>query len=164
MTNDRSANGLRRSPFNDLSVEQVEFLKSEIHAIGADENVFKFNLGVGTSYSDELDVIYVRSDVLPDGNSTHPRDLMSPRAVLAHEYYGHRAFRGTALAKGAWNDEFRASYIAAKNAANLTDEDRAYLVMDAITRASDAGISIRYNDFMRGVLHGDDNKSSNYQK
>jgi hypothetical protein len=52
----------------------------------------------------------VRGDVFPDNNSNHPRDLMSERAVFAHEYYGHRTYRGTKLKSGVWNDEFRASY------------------------------------------------------
>ena len=40
----------------------------------------------------EYSLIYIKGDVLPDLNSTHPRDLMSPKAVLAHEYYGHKYF------------------------------------------------------------------------
>ena len=82
---------------------------------------------------------------------------MSERAVLAHEYYGHRTHRGTTLEKGSWNDEFRASYTAAKICPNLTDEDRRYLILDAIERAKEAGINIRYNDFIRRVLYGKEN-------
>jgi hypothetical protein len=79
---------------------------------------------------------------------------MSERAVLAHEYYGHRNYRYTILEKGSWNDEFRASYMAAKNAPNLSDEDRVYLSSDAIERAKEAGVTIAYNDFIRRVLYG----------
>ena len=79
---------------------------------------------------------------------------MSERAVLAHEYYGHRSFRGTQVDLGSWNDEFRASYKAAIIAPGLSDEDRAYLIMDAIERAKQAGVTIKYNDFMRKVLYG----------
>ncbi|MMZ66548.1 hypothetical protein D1872_290540 [compost metagenome] len=79
---------------------------------------------------------------------------MSERAVLAHEYYGHRAYSGTRLPPGSWNDEFRASYMAAKNTPNLTDEDRIYLMLDAIERAKEAGVTIKYNDFMRRILYG----------
>ena len=61
------------------------------------------------------------------------------------------------LASLMWADEFRASYMAAKNAPGLTDEDRRYLIMDAISRAQEAGVSIRYNDFMRRVLHDEFN-------
>ena len=79
---------------------------------------------------------------------------MSVRAVLAHEYYGHRAFRGTNLSQGSWNDEFRASYMAAKTAPGLSKEDRRLLVLDALERAKSAGVSVRYNNFIRGVLYG----------
>ena len=79
---------------------------------------------------------------------------MSSRAVLAHEYYGHRAYRGTKLKPGAWNDEFRASYMAAKNTPNLSDEDRRYLILDALERAKESGITIKYNEFIRGILYG----------
>ena len=79
---------------------------------------------------------------------------MSSRAVIAHEYYGHRAYRGTKLRKGAWNDEFRASYMAAKNTPNLSDEDRRYLILDALERAKESGVTIKYNDFIRRTLYG----------
>ena len=95
--------------------------------------------------------------MFPDKNSIHLRDLLSERAVLAHEYYGHRAYRNTKLERNSWNDEFRASYMAAKNAPNLTDDDKRYLVSDAIERAKEAGVTIKNNDFMRGILYGSQN-------
>ena len=149
------ANGMRKSPFIPLSDEDKAHLLEEIAAIEADPKHFVFRDGFGTGYSDDRDIVFVSSNVFPPSDgSNHPRDLMSERAVLAHEYYGHRANRGTNLAKGSWNDEFRASYTAAKQCPNLTDEDRAYLILDAIERAHEAGVSIRYNDFMRRVLYG----------
>ena len=147
-------NGLRTAPSRILSDEEIKQLKKEISEINADVDVFKFNVGRRTGYDDELDEIRVRGDVLPDTNSNHPRDRMSSKAALAHEYYGHRANRGTKLSKGAWNDEFRASYMAAKNCPNLSDEDRYYLVLDALERAKEKGVSIKYNDFIRRVLYG----------
>jgi len=155
MTNidDRSAGGLRRSPFTTLNSEEIEHLRTEIRAIGADESVFLFNDGDRTGYTDNDDIISIRYDVFPNTNSTHPRNLMSERAVLAHEYYGHRANRGTTVTSGSWNDEFRASYLAARNAPNLSDEDRRFLVLDAIERARESGVTIRYNDFMRRIIY-----------
>ena len=150
----RSAGGLRRSPFYVLSEEDINHLKAEITAIGAELSVFRFNQGRRTGYIDRKDVINVKGDVFSDKNSIHPRDLMSERAVLAHEYYGHRANRGTSLPEGSWNDEFRASYSAAKNTPNLSDKDRAYLIMDAVERTKEAGVSIQYNDFMKECLYG----------
>jgi hypothetical protein len=81
---------------------------------------------------------------------------MSERAVLAHEYYGHRAYRDTDLQDGSWNDEFRASYMAAKNTPNLNEEDRQYLILDAVERAKEAGVTITYNELMRRILHGNE--------
>lgn len=154
---DRGASGLRRSPFNELTDSDIDSLKQDIQAIGADESVFRFNQGSRTGYVDELDIVNVRGDVFPTTDSTHPRDLMSPRAVLAHEYYGHRAYRNTPLPRQAWNDEFRASYMASVNAPNLSDLDRRYLVMDALERASAAGVTITHNNHIRSVLHGYNN-------
>ena len=148
------ANGGRKSPFYTLTDSEIDSLKADINAIGADESVFKFNVGSTTYYDDEYDVIFVKGNVLPDLNSKHPRDLMSSRAVLAHEYYGHRAHRGTKLKPTSWNDEFRASYAAAKNTPNLSDEDRRYLILDALERAKESGISIKYNDYIRRMLNG----------
>ena len=147
------ANGLRKPPTYILSEKEVDAIKIDIRAIGADESIFKFNVGSRTCYDDVLNEIRIRGDVLPDNTSLHPRDLMSARAVIAHEYYGHRAYRGTKLLHGSWNDEFRASYMAAKNAPNLSAEDRRYLILDALERAKEAGISIKTNDFIRRVLY-----------
>ena len=150
----RSSSGLRRSPFNTLTPEDIEYIKSEIQGIGADESKFIFNRGARTSYSDKHDLIFIRGDVFPDTNSLHPRDLMSERAVIAHEYYGHRAYRNTSLPKGSWNDEFRASYIAALTTPNLSSEDRRFLMLDAVERAKEAGVRIEINSAMRRYIYG----------
>ena len=148
------ANGQRTSPYHILSEDEINSLMEDIKAIGADPSVFSFNTGVRTGYIDELDIINVRGDVLPDLSSANARDRMSPRAVLAHEYYGHRANRGTTLAKGSWNDEFRASYLAARNCPDLSKEDCTFLIRDAIMRAQEAGVKITNNAFMKEVLYG----------
>ena len=150
------AYGLRRSPHHLLTDEEIEKLKEDIKAIRADIIVFKFNKGSQTSYSDLLDEVHVRGDVLPELVSIHPRGLMSPRAVLAHEYYGHRPYRNieNELSPGSWNDEFRASYMAAKNTPGLSREDRRYLVLDALERAKSAGVTIINNSFIRRILYG----------
>ena len=148
------ANGMRTPPTHILNEQEIESIKSDIKTIGADEKVFRFNSGRYTGYNDDGDFINIRGDILPDKNSKHPRDVMSQRAVIAHEYYGHRVHRGTKLPKGSWNDEFRASYSAAKNCPNLSDEDRRYLVLDALERAKEKGVAIKYNKFIRRVLYG----------
>ena len=79
---------------------------------------------------------------------------MSVKAVLAHEYYGHRRFRKTKIEPGDWRDEFRASYRAAIDTPALSDEERASLMIDAYQRASDAGFSIKYTDDYRRIVYG----------
>ena len=149
------ARGLRRSPYHILTEDEIAGLKKDIEAIKANASVFKFNKGFRTSYNDESDEVRVKGDVLPGAASTHPRDLMSPRAVLAHEYYGHRPYRNASkpLPYGSWNDEFRASYMAARNAPGLTIDDRRFLILDALERAKDAGVRVTHNAFIRGVLY-----------
>ena len=148
------ASGNRKPAQYILTERDIAKIKEDIRIIGADESVFRFNVGRRTGYDDVLDEIRVRGDILPDKNSLHPRDLMSTRAALAHEYYGHRAYRGTKLKRNAWNDEFRASYMAAKNTPNLSAEDRKYLVLDALERAKEKGVTIKHNDFIRRILYG----------
>jgi hypothetical protein len=58
------------------------------------------------------------------------------------------------LPKGSWNDEFRASYIAAKKAPGLSTQDRIYLILDAMERAKESGVNIRLNNFIKDVLYG----------
>lgn len=159
-----------------LSKEEIEFVRQEIRWIEADESVFVFNdedhIDKSTCYNFVNDRIYVTRNIFPDTNygSTHPRDLMSVRAVLAHEYYGHRSFRQEYLADyyrgdstyttSLWQDECRASITAARITPNLTDQDRCKLVMDAVYRAEEANHQIKMDAFMKEVLYGysDDEK------
>lgn len=113
-----------------MTKEEIDFVKSEIRRIEPDESVFIFNdeahMDRSTCYNCVQDKIYVTRNVFPDNDhgSTHPRDVMSVAAVLAHEYYGHRAFRNEYLADlgkenadrttPQWVDECRASITAAK--------------------------------------------------
>lgn len=148
------AQGQRKSFLVPLSDDKA-FINNEIEAIEADISVFQFRNYRPTGYSDERDKIYISSSVFPSNDgSMHPTDLLSVRATLAHEYYGHRKYRGTKVPQGSWNDEFRASYMAAKNCPNLSDEDRRLLVLDALERAKTAGVSVRYNNFIRKCLYG----------
>lgn len=156
MIHDKNAGGLRLSPLHTLSEAEIAHLKNEIRIIGAPESIFVFNEYFKTGYMDDYGIISIAGDVMPDksSNSTHPRDLMSERAVLAHEYYGHYKYAPSKFSRGDWKDEFRASYIAAKTALNLTDDDRRYLVLDALDRAKEAGVTIKHNKFIRRILYG----------
>lgn len=108
--------------------------------------------------------MYITRNVFPDTKygSTHPRDLMSIRAVLAHEYYGHRNFRDEYIndqktgtqTKLFWEDECRASIVAAKITPNLTIQDKSHLIQDAIYRADEFSQQIELDSFMKEVLYG----------
>ena len=167
------AMGLRKPPNHFLSDDEIQQLTNDIRAIKADEAVFVFNSVIvrGTCYRPQDDKLFIKGNVLSDCNSVHPRDLMSQRAVLAHEYYGHRPYQAQYLSEfekldldedeyllkisdREWADEFRASYMAAKTSPGLSDDDRRYLILDALERAKEANMSINYNDFIRRVLHG----------
>lgn len=151
----RAMAGGLRAPITELTMAQRQFVRNEIAAIGGDMSHFSFaGWKAGTRYVDKDDMVYVSGNVFPDATSTKARDRMSVRATLAHEYYGHRSFRGTKAKPGSWNDEFRASYTAALKAPGLTVEDRQLLMRDALDRASEAGVSIKYNDEIRRILYG----------
>lgn len=154
----RNINGQRTSRYRQLTDDEISQLLDDIDALEADSSIFRFNEGNQTGFLDSEGIINVRGDVLPDLNSNHPRDLMSPRAVLAHEYYGHKHFDDVFGVRnplpGLWNDEFRASYNAALNAPNLSDMDRMYLMLDALERAKEAGVNITITDEIRRILYG----------
>ena len=166
----RTAAGNRKSPLYELTEQDIKFVSTEIETIGADLNDFVFNSKAvrGTCFLASDGKVHIKGNIFPDENSKHPRDIMSVRAVLAHEYYGHRPYREQYIREDndnspdsinrimsrAWADEFRASYMAAKNTPNLSDEDRYFLIRDSLSRAKEAGVSIKYNDFIRRVLYG----------
>ncbi|MCL2018512.1 MAG: hypothetical protein FWG70_02025 [Oscillospiraceae bacterium] len=150
----RDVSGYRQPPHYLLTEEDIRHLKDEIEAIGADKSVFMFNVGTKTGFFDRKRVINVKGDVFPDFTSTHPRDLMSERAVLAHEYYGHFSFFPSSFKSGDWRDEMRASYIAAIKTPNLSDKDRTYLMLDAYERAKEAGHFFEYSRKAREIIYG----------
>jgi SPP1 gp7 family putative phage head morphogenesis protein len=154
MGKERTAAGRRKSRFNILSEKEIDGVKAEIKIISADTSLFRFNEGQQTGYSDRTKLIHVKGDIFPDIESSHPRDIMSVRAVLAHEYYGHYKFAPSQFVSGDWRDEMRASYIAALKAPNLTDEDRANLIRDAYLRAEEAGRHYEYSKKAREILYG----------
>ena len=158
------ANGMRDTSMTPLTQDEIKYVLSQVKRIEADESVFVFNDPVhitkSTCYSYTEDKIYVTRNVFPDDKygSTHPRDVMSVAAVLAHEYYGHRTFKEEYLSDiqygpeynttPLWKDECRASITAAKIAPNLTEREKSDLVLDAIYRAKEFGHLIEMDDFM----------------
>lgn len=168
--NKHMANGMRDMSRTPLTNKEIEYVKSEIQRIEADESLFVFNdadhIHSSTCYNFIEDRIYVTRNVFPDTKygSVHPRDLMSVGAVLAHEYYGHRIYRDEYISDykqspdfhttELWQDECRASITAAKLAPNLTEKDKSNLIMDAIYRAQEYNHRIEMDDFMKEVIYG----------
>ncbi len=164
------SNGMRDMSRTPLTESEIEYVKSEIERIQADENVFIFNdpehIQGSTCYNYVEDKIYVTRNVFPDlkYGSAHPRDVMSVGAVLSHEYYGHRTYRNEYISdreKGIdyhtteeWQDECRASITAAKSSPGLTQKDKADLVMDAVYRADEYNHYIEMDSFMKEVVYG----------
>lgn len=152
------ANGLRQSPSHILDDQEIQAVYADADSIGVPRDVLRFNTGARTGYDDLDEVINIRGDIFPDMTSTYNRDLLSSRAALAHEYYGHFMTRGTTLRPGDWRDEFRASYRAAKHTPNLTDAERQMLMRDALDRAKEAGVAINHTATVRRLLYGLDEK------
>ena len=148
------AMGLRQPETRILTQDEIASLIYDAKSIKIDVDVLRFNEGSRTGYYELENVIFVRGDVLPDLNSKEIRDIMSQRAVLAHEYYGHLKSNPSSFKIGDWRDEFFASYNAAINTPNLSDEERGMLMMDAYNRAKEAGKHVEYSDEARKIIYG----------
>lgn len=155
MKTDRGmSNGLRTSPLHILSDEEKQKILQAADEIQVPKDILKFNVGNQTGFSERYRMIHVRGDILPDMYSTNVRDVLSARAVLAHEYYGHYLNHPSKFNIGDWRDEFRASYRAALDAPGLDDEERRMLMLDAYDRAREAGIPVKYNKMARRMIYG----------
>ena len=148
------ANGGRRSRSYVLTTDDIAFVNNEAEAIGIPTDILVFNSGNQTGFRDSDTRIYIRGDIFPDNNSNKNRDLLSVRATLAHEYYGHYKAHPSPYDIGDWRDEFNASYRAAIDTPNLSDEDRARLMIDAYERAEEAGQKQEYDEIARRLIYG----------
>lgn len=148
------SNGSRRSPLYRLNEQDIVDVEKAAVEIGIPVDVLSFNTGTRTSYSDISGKINVRGDVFPDERSRGNRDSLTVKATLAHEYYGHGAYPNTKVQPGDWRDEFRASYRAALDTPNLSDEERRMLMIDAYERASEASAKLNHTKDYRRIVHG----------
>jgi hypothetical protein len=148
--------GYRRSPFIDLSPEEVDQIKREFSEIGGDPTTLRFNTGGSTGYLDGDREIQVSGDVFPSGppDPLQPNGTMTSRAVLAHELGHHHYDVGEDhpdyLPPGVPEDEMRASRWAAEHVPGLTDEERRFLILDAQNR----GAPLPSDPFVRRMLYG----------
>jgi hypothetical protein len=148
--------GYRRSPFIDLSPEEIEQIEEEFREIGGDPTMLRFNTATRTRYVDGVGTIQVNGDVFPSGppDPMCPNATMSSRAVLAHEL-GHHHFdvaenHPDYLPPGTPEDEMRVSRWAAEHVRGLSDEERRFLVLDAQNR----GVPLPSDPFVRRALYG----------
>ena len=152
------ANGLRKSPQYILNDDEIHQIIECAEEIKIPSSILEFNYGIQTGFVDGTQKIHVRGDIFPDNNSKNARDILSEKAVLAHEYYGHYMNHPSTLPKGDWKDEFRASYRAAIDTPNLSDDDRRLLMLDAFNRAEEAGVIVKQNERARRMIYGYDNQ------
>ena len=148
------ANGMRKPASHILTSDEIESVVEDAKSIEVPTEILKFNAGTQTGFSDDEKLIHVRGDIFPDLTTKNVRDRMSARAVLAHEYYGHYKNHPSEYKIGDWRDEFRASREAAINTPNLTDEERAHLMIDAYDRAKEALQVIEYDEIARRIIYG----------
>lgn len=138
----------------ELTEDEIRFVESEAEALQIPLNVLRFNQGAKTGFLDAEEVIHIRGDIFPDLSSRDNNDLLSVRCTLAHEYYGHFKAHPTTIPVGNWRDEFRASYRAALDTPNLTDEERRMLMIDAFDRPRVAGVPVKMNDIAKRMIYG----------
>jgi hypothetical protein len=144
----------RGEPLRRLDSDEILQVGNTWAELGGDVSKLKFNQGIQTGVGTKSGNVYIRGDVFPStSGSLHPTANLSVRETLSHEM-GHINYADTGVAAGAWNDEFRASYWASKNVPGLTFEERSNLVIDAYQRATDAGVPIRMNSYMRQMIYG----------
>ena len=150
------ANGMRQSPFVMLDDEQINQIRQFATELEVPQEILSFNTGTQTGFVDGTNIIHIRGDIFPDKSSLNNRDLLSEKAVLAHEYYGHYMHDPWQFRIGDWRDEFRASYSAAISAPGLTELERRMLMLDAYDRAKEAGVTVKYYKKARRIIYGYD--------
>ena len=156
------ANSLRKPIDHILTEDEIAFVAQEAEAIGIPKELLAFNEGSMTGFRDATRHIYIRGNVFPDVEyGFSARDLMSVRAVLAHEYYGHYRMCPSPHETGSWEDEFWASYKAAVDTPSLTLIDRRYLMIDAYDRAKNAGAFEGLTEEARRIIYGDNQHDGN---
>ena len=92
--------------------------------------------------------------IFPADYAKKPESILNERCALAHEYYGHMMHSSSRFDIGDWCDEFEASYSAAINTQNLTDEERSMLMIDAFDRPKEAGVPVKMNKVARRIIYG----------
>lgn len=149
------ANGPRRAPMQHVSEEEERRIRKDADDLGIPQDVLRFNSGNRTSF-DDRGWINIRGDVFPADYALNPESILNERCALAHEYYGHMMHSPSRFKIGDWRDEFEASYSAAIDTPNLTDQERRLLMIDAFERPRAAGVKVTMNKTARRIVYGTD--------
>ena len=149
------ANGPRRGSLTIVSDAEQQMIRKWADELKVPQNVLSFNTGSMTSFDDETGLINIRGDIFPSDYAPNIDSILSAKAALAHEYYGHYLHH-TQFKIGDWRDEFQASYRAALDAPNLSDTDRILLMVDAFERPKTAGVTVELNKIARRIIYGFD--------
>lgn len=148
------ANGPRRGALTAVSEDEEQLLRKDADDLGIPQNVLRFNNGVCTSFDDSTGLINIRGDIFPSEYAENPDSILSARCALAHEYYGHLKQHPSRFDIGDWRDEFQASYRAALDTPNLTEQERVMLMLDAFERAQNANVPVELNTVARKMIYG----------
>lgn len=152
----KMANGPRCAPKRHVSEAEELRIRKDADDLKIPQDVLKFNTGIQTSFDDDHGWINIRGDIFPADYAQNPESILNERCALAHEYYGHMKHSPSRFDIGDWRDEFEASYSAAINTPNLTDDERRMLMIDAFDRAKDAGVPVKMNEKARRIIYGYD--------
>ena len=134
-----------------LTSEEIEFLLGEILNIEACKDRFRFNEGVGTGFNEYFSVIRVNKCILTGQDSVSPYYKLTPKGILAHEYWGHLHNHPSPFGHNTPEDECWADDSAARYSPGLSDEERTVLFRRALRHAQiarDIGVGItgfKYN-------------------
>ena len=127
-----------------------------IHAIANEDDKNMANGMRNTSGTplDENEIAFVKAEIhrikADESHRPHRKEYLS-------DWEQGKDYHTTQI----WQDECRASLVAAQTAPGLTDIDRRDLVLDAVFRAHEFGQLIEMNDFMKEAVYG---YSSNERK
>jgi hypothetical protein len=138
-----NTNGLRNE--ETLSQETIKELKDFAVKLGMPEDRIVYSDTNNTSYGEIWDFLVIGTDVLPLKNRTkNPNSNISAKGALGHEIIGHREARFKAKTQNIiCLEEAQASIRAARFTPELTFNERADLIRDAVYRLNKNGYKIR---------------------
>lgn len=149
------SNGPRRGNLTAVSDVEQQQIRQWADELKIPQGLLSFNTGYQTSFDDDTGLINIRGDVFPSEFAANYESILSAKAALAHEYYGHYLHHSQ-FDPGDWRDEFQASYRAALDAPGLSDTDRILLMIDAFERPQVAGVKVELNKIARRIIYGFD--------